>query len=183
MGLRNRTYFNYEQCFFITTTCYNWLKLIDDDEARDILTNSLNFLTEKYKCHLLGYVIMPNHLHFIIYFPVDNRLSDFMRDFKKFTSVKLRQHIESLGGEGRLESLRFEHRDQKFKVWMDRFDDVCITTADMLRVKLDYIHNNPLQPHWILAKIPEEYVYSSAGFYEGEDTGKVKLTIYSEFIW
>jgi hypothetical protein len=28
--------------------------------------------------------------------------------------------------------------------------------------KLDYIHNNPLQPKWQLAKAPEEYFYSSA---------------------
>jgi hypothetical protein len=31
--------------------------------------------------------------------------------------------------------------------------------------KLDYIHNNPLQEKWNLAKSPEEYKWSSASFY------------------
>ncbi len=35
----------------------------------------------------------------------------------------------------------------------------------MLEQKLDYLHNNPLQNHWNLALTPEEYHYSSAGFY------------------
>lgn len=183
MGLRNRKQFSDEQCFFVTTTCHNWLKLLASHDACEIVANSLNFLTSKYQCHISGYVIMPNHLHLILYFPLQNRLSEFMRDFKKFTSVKLRQLIEAAGSPDVVEHLRYEHREQKFKVWMDRFDDVCITSADMLRVKLEYIHNNPLQEHWQLAAIPEGYVYSSAGFYEGSDSGKVAITNYAEFIW
>jgi hypothetical protein len=36
--------------------------------------------------------------------------------------------------------------------------------------KLDYIHNNPLQPKWTLAMHPEDYRYSSARYYQtGED--------------
>ena len=33
--------------------------------------------------------------------------------------------------------------------------------------KLDYIHKNPTQPHWLLAGTPAEYPWSSAAFYEG----------------
>jgi len=32
---------------------------------------------------------MPNHLHLVVYFKKDNRLSDFMRDFKKYISGRL----------------------------------------------------------------------------------------------
>ncbi|MDQ2721468.1 MAG: hypothetical protein M3Z26_17155 [Bacteroidota bacterium] len=40
--------------------------------------------------------------------------------------------------------------------------------------KFDYIHYNPLQPHWQLCKEPAEYKYSSAQFYE---TGKDEFEI------
>ncbi len=183
MGLRNRSTLDHEQCFFVTTTCYKWLKLLDSITAINIIAGSLDFLTEKYKCCLSGYVIMPNHIHLILYFPEQNRLSDFMRDLKKFTSVKLRQEIDKPENEHLINTLRHEIREQKFKIWMDRFDDVVITNADMLRTKLNYIHNNPLQQHWDLASIPEEYPYSSAAFYDGSDNGLVKLTNYSDFIW
>lgn len=36
----------------------------------------------------------------------------------------------------------------------------------VIEQKLDYIHNNPLQEKWNLAKRPEEYTYSSAEYYE-----------------
>jgi hypothetical protein len=32
--------------------------------------------------------------------------------------------------------------------------------------KLDYMHLNPIQPHWLLGKNPADYRYSSAIFYE-----------------
>jgi len=148
-----------------------------------VVASSLNFLTEKYKCHILAYVIMPNHIHLILYFPDDNRLSDLMRDFKKFTSVSIRKAVEDSGDSKTLNALIYVHRDQKLKVWMDRFDDVCITSTKIFHIKLDYIHNNPLQLHWQLTKTPDAYPYSSAAFYEGAVSGLVRLTNYSEFIW
>lgn len=183
MGLRNRTQLQNEQCFFVTTTCYKWFKLLESDAEKQVVADSLNFLCIKYKCHLLAYVIMPNHIHLVIYFPEENRLSDYMRDLKKFTSVKLRQLLQETRGIGLLESLRYESRLQKFKVWMDRFDDVVIIKADLLRIKIDYIHNNPLQTHWQLVQIPGDYRYSSAAFYEDGIVGPVTVTNYGEFMW
>ena len=44
--------------------------------------------------------------------------------------------------------------------------------------KLDYIHYNPLQPHWQLCQDPTEYRFSSVMFYEtGDDEFKI-LTHY-----
>ena len=182
MGLRNRTHLQYGQCFFVTTTCYLWQRLLAADTAKQIVADSLNFLTGKYKTHLLAYVIMPNHLHLVLFFPETNRLSDFMRDLKKYTSVKLRQHLEETFGVPFLEKLRFESRQQKFKVWMDRFDDLAITKADTLRTKIDYIHNNPLQAHWQLVQFPGDYLYSSASFYEDGVIGPVVVTNYCD-VW
>lgn len=35
---------------------------------------------------------------------------------------------------------------------------------------LEYIHNNPLQEHWKLAELPEDYYYSSARYYLKEQS-------------
>ena len=53
--------------------------------------------------------------------------------------------------------------DQKRKFWMKRFDDEVIRNAEMLRSKLEYIHNNPVKSH--LVEQPENYKYSSARNY------------------
>jgi putative transposase len=165
----------------VTTTCFKWLRVLDSAAACAIITESINFLLEKYRCCMLGYVIMPNHVHFILYFPEQNRLSDFMRDFKKYTSVKLKQLVEETKPQ-MLSKFEYSLGKQRYKIWMDRFDDVFIHTLELLHRKLNYIHNNPLQEHWKLTAVAEDYLYSSAGFYNGRDTGKIKVTNYIEYI-
>ena len=55
-----------------------------------------------------------------------------------------------------------------------------ITNRVMAGEKLDYMHYNPLQPHWQLCKDPIEYRFSSARFYEtGDDEFKI-LTHYMD---
>lgn len=181
MGLRKRSLLTDERCFFVTTTCYKWLKLLESEEAKNIISNSISFLNSKYKADILGYVIMPNHLHFIIYFREKNDLSNYMRDFKKFTSVQLRKLLEFK--QAPLDPIRYEIRQQKFKIWQDRFDDLYIKTKETLYTKLNYIHNNPLQPHRQLVPTPEEYPYSSAAFYTNGNIGSTHVTSLVEYSW
>ncbi len=86
------------------------------DSCKRIVADSINFLNQKYASFLLGYVIMLNHIHLILFFKNGNRLSDWMRDLKKFTSVKIRQQIEGDGDYALLGSLRITYRKQVFKV-------------------------------------------------------------------
>jgi hypothetical protein len=47
---------------------------------------------------------------------------------------------------------------------------VMMNSRKLIEQKLEYIHLNPLQEKWNLARRPEDYRWSSAKFYEmGED--------------
>lgn len=46
--------------------------------------------------------------------------------------------------------------------------------------KLNYIHNNPLQEKWLLAKSAENYLFSSAQFYKLENRNFDFLVHYLE---
>lgn len=46
--------------------------------------------------------------------------------------------------------------------------------------KLDYLHHNPVQPKWDLCKYPEEYEFSSAGYYLGAEDKFGILTHYRD---
>jgi putative transposase len=181
MGLRGRNQFLEEECFFVTTTCRNWYHLLEMDSCKQIVSDSFNFLNNKYKVATLGYVIMPNHLHMILYFKKGNQLSNWMRDLKKFTSVMIRQEIEKSGDLKLLEKLRAPEHGQVFKVWEDRFDDLFLRSKELLEIKLNYIHMNPLQEHWNLVKRPEDWPHSSAMFYELNQLPAVIVTDYREF--
>ena len=165
MGLRNRSLLTEERCFFITTTCHQHLPLLADSTCFSILFDSFLFYNEKYKAKLLAYVLLNNHIHFIIYFQEETRLMDYMRDFKKFTSLKLQEHIET-NYPDQIWYIEHKKRSQHFKIWTDRYDDVYLYSRDVCEIKIEYIHNNPVRAG--LVGNPSDYPYSSAAFYEGK---------------
>ncbi len=145
-----------------------------------MLASSLKFVATKYQADYLGYVLMPNHIHLIIFFRDRNELSNLMRDFKKYSSIQVRRMLEKENNIDLLDKLHFEKREQKFRVWTSRFDDKIITSREDLERILDYIHNNPLQEKWGLVNNPEDYLYSSAAFYYKEKESILPVVHYRE---
>ncbi len=80
-----------------------------------------------------------------------------------------------------LNKLIYEHRTQKFKIWMDGFDDVWLGKREIVETKINYIHNNPLQAHWALVESPTDYEYSSAKFYYFDQKQLENLIHYREY--
>lgn len=147
MGLRfpSQQFCNF---FFVTTTFREWQPLGNVSGMYEALAVPLNFYSKKYKAGILGYVFMPTHLHLVI--SIDGgKLASFMRDFKKFIAQKA---VKELGVD--------DHT-----IWMPRYDRVAITTEDVLRIKLEYIHNNPAKAG--LVSSSKAWQWSSAGRYAG----------------
>jgi len=51
---------------FITTSCYQRLPLLGTPRTRDLLVEVLEQVRRRYRFVLLGYVVMPEHLHLLI---------------------------------------------------------------------------------------------------------------------
>jgi len=64
-----------------------------------------------------------------------------------------------------LEQYRVNAKDRMYQFWERNPLSVDLWTPAVFDQKLDYIHSNPLQEKWHLAEFPEDYRYSSAGFY------------------
>lgn len=113
------------------------------------MAKSLSFCAHKFDAQIAGYVLMPSHIHLLMF--VDGKhLAGFMRDFKKYVAQKV---IPVL-------NIRLD------KVWKDSFDRVAIETENVFRIKLEYIHQNPVKAG-LVAK-PENWEWSSAvDYYTG----------------
>ena len=46
-----------------------------------IVIDSLKYLLNEHKSELFAYVIMPSHLHLVLYIPAGESIIDFMRDY------------------------------------------------------------------------------------------------------
>jgi REP element-mobilizing transposase RayT len=184
MGLRNRSLFDKEgNIYFITTTVMNWDKIFSlGDNYNKIVIDSFKHLLNEHQSELIAYVIMPTHIHLIPLMKIGESISDFMREFKKFTSTKIRKLLEEEGYNKIVEQLRLNangYKNQTFKFWMDRFDDVIVITENVLKTKVDYIHYNPVKAG-LVAKM-EDWKYSSARNYMFEDHSVIEVNTKWDF--
>jgi len=101
------------------------------------------------------------------------KLSDIIRDFKKFTSksiLKLGNEIpESRKGWllYRFEYAgKFDNRIQKYKFWQETIHAILLDNNTKIDQRINYIHENPVRA--LIVAEPQEYLYSSARDYAGE---------------
>jgi putative transposase len=162
MGLRGRSIFGDQGIvFFVTTTIVHHDPIFGfGRQYYLILIESLKLVLSKYHAALFAYVLMPSHIHLVIAMPEKKSISDLLRDFKKYTSTKIRQQLQKDGKSGTIEQLRANaesKKNQVFKLWMERFDDLVIENDKTLQIKIDYIHNNPVKAGFV--DQPEQWEY------------------------
>lgn len=167
MGLRGRRVFDCQaHTYFITTTVMNFARVFSLGECYySILRDSLRFVVREHQAKLLAFVFMPSHIYLLVDIPEGESISDLMRDFKKYTSTKVRQQLERDGHRRWIDELRRNASGKAhiFKLWMDRFDDVIVETEPVLKTKIEYIHDNPVRAGLVARQ--EDWPYSSARNY------------------
>lgn len=165
---------------FITATVVDWVDVFSGKAYRNIVIESLDFCTKNKGMILYGYVIMSNHIHLIVQ-SKDGKLSDLMRDFKKFTAKSILETIENKPESRRDWILkRFEFackshsRNEKYQFWQYGNHPEEIYTEKFLWQKLDYIHLNPVRAG--IVEKASHYLYSSASNYvNGKGLLKIEI--------
>ena len=177
MPHRGRSYAVEEAVWFVTTTIASFTKVFTEDRYFQIAMDNLKLYREKYKFLLLGYVIMPEHVHFLIYaFPRLGPISNIMRDWKWSVAFDIKKECQQYGRNDLLNQFHFNARRsgrRGFQIWMPRFDDVLIYSKEQYGIKLNYIHNNPVKRG--LVDNPEDWKYSSARNYLLGDHSVIKI--------
>lgn len=163
--------------YFCTFTCYQWLPLIDIVNGYDTVYKWFDHLKEQGN-GTVAYVIMPNHLHTILYCPnAGFDLNKIIGNAKRFMAYEIIKRLEQLNREDILDylasglSVREKRKGQLHKVFTDSFDAKGIYNEKFFNQKFRYIHLNPVSGKWQLARDYTEYEHSSASFYE---TGEIK---------
>ena len=158
--------------FFCTFTCHNWMHLFEQTNSYDIVYNWFHHL-KKNKIEVIGYVIMPNHVHFILYFSESGfKLNKIISNGKRFMAYEIINRLQKANDMLTLKVLRDapttreRNKNQLHKVFKDSFDAKPIFSEKFLVQKLNYIHNNPISGKWKLAIDAVLYEHSSAAFYE-----------------
>jgi REP element-mobilizing transposase RayT len=160
-----------EGLYFITFTCYKWLRLIEQINGYDLVYSWFDYL-KKQNHRIAGFVIMPNHVHVMIDFSKTNKsINKIIGDGKRFIAYSIVQRLKEKNETAILSKLQKavtatgSNRGKKHEVWEESFDWKYCETADFAYQKLVYMHNNPCSGRWKLAKDAMAYEHSSARYY------------------
>lgn len=151
---------------FFTATCLEWKRLLKPAKYKNIILDSLRFLSQDKRIKVYGFVIMDNHIHIIWHILGNYKIDQIQHSFLKFTAQKIKQDLENYHPHV-LKHFKVDAKDRMYQFWERNALSIELSNEPILVQKLDYIHMNPVKAG--ICKYPEEYKYSSYKFYNGRD--------------
>jgi REP element-mobilizing transposase RayT len=162
---KRKSHIDRGEIYFWTATINKWQRLLERDEYKDVIIDSLQYLTDEGKVDVFAFIIMPNHIHLIWRVNEPNGKESPQGSFLKYTAHTFKKMLRA-EGEGKLVAYKVDAENKNYEFWQRDSLAIPLFTREVAMQKLTYIHNNPLKEHWNLAKDPCDYKYSSARYYE-----------------
>jgi putative transposase len=136
---------------FITFSCDQRRPYLHSQAARELFEQALETMRTRYGFYVLGYVIMPEHVHLLLTEPKQVSLSKAIQALKLSVSVRSTHH----------------------PFWLARYYDFNVFTDQKLKEKLRYMHRNPVQRG--LAESPNDWTGSSFRHYLTGERSTVEI--------
>ncbi|HET9086235.1 MAG TPA: transposase [Acidobacteriaceae bacterium] len=143
-----------EDFHFITFSCYRREPFLGSPESRSTFETIFEETREKYAFLVLGYVVMPEHVHLLVDEPRSDPLSLALQVLKQRTSRRI----------NRAEARQF---------WQSRYYDFNVWSGKKSMEKLRYMHRNPVARG--LVSRPEDWAWSSFRHYATGERGTVEI--------
>jgi REP-associated tyrosine transposase len=156
---------------FITFTCYRRLPLLRSVRARNVFVQVLGEVRDRYGFSLVGYVVMPEHIHLLISEPAKGTSSTAIQVLKQRVSRRLRRKRQPPAGQLKLNFEGGENSLPRF--WQRRFYDFKVWSLKKRVEKLHYMHMNPLKRK--LVDHPRDWPWSSFSFYSNLRGGWIQV--------
>jgi putative transposase len=166
---RLHRYYGAGYLHFITTSCYQRAALLGKPRNRDLLLEVLERVRRRYRFVVVGYVVMPEHLHFLLGEPERGDPSKVMQAIKQGFARRLLRKLRA-GGDLRQGKLWNTALDDGH-IWQARFYDFVVFTEKKRVEKLRYMHRNPVERGLILE--PQQWEWSSYRHYAAGERGIV----------
>ena len=165
--------------YFVTCTVLHWIPIFTRPKTVGIIIDSLKYLQKDAEMKIYAFVILENHLHLVVQ---SDDISKDMARFKSFTARSIINELKQRNVKTILDQLKFykkEHKDDRnFQLWQEGMQPKQIQGAEMMKDRINYIHNNPVKRGYV--DKPEHWRYSSARIYNG-DKGLLDIEVADGF--
>jgi len=136
---------------FITFSCFGRKPWLGSVPARTLFERSLETMRTRYGFFVLGYVIMPEHVHLLVTEPGRETLAQAIQAIK----------------------LSVARQQARRPFWQSRYYDFNVYSERKRVEKLRYIHRNPVARG--LVERPEDWPWSSYRHYLTGAAGRVEI--------
>ncbi|MBI3651258.1 MAG: transposase [Acidobacteria bacterium] len=168
---------------YATIVTHKRVQVFRRDKTCQFLIDAIAGAREKYPFKLIGYVIMPDHLHIIVN-PLAHNIGTVMKQIKGVSAHDIIEWLRVEGHEKSLAKLKLENpqkRSHQYAMWLKEFFPVELWSLKFVQQKLQYIHNNPVRAG--LCNHPAEWKWSSYRAYFPHEPGSVPIEIDWQAYW
>jgi putative transposase len=161
------------QAHELTFSCYQNRQFLKSETICGFFIESLKRAKEKHNFDIWAYVIMPEHIHLLI-FPQEQKyfIAKILQSIKQSSSKKAISYFKHSVPE-MLERLTIDQKDRKYRFWQDGGGYDRNVYSNALKEMVTYIHNNPIRRG--LVDNPEDWKWSSAGEWTNPGTGPIAI--------
>jgi len=157
--------------YYITGTFTEWLPLLKNADVRAIVCEEITRALEECGGVLSAFVLMPDHVHLLIYLPEEGLLHRFNMLWRGRSARRITRYAEQREAARILDTMKkHAHSGARYAVWKEQVRSLPIYSRPKLYAIVDYIHCNPVRRG--LVAHPGDWLESSWRFYErGEAVG------------
>ena len=149
--------YGHEYLHFLTCSCYHRQPWRGEPRRRDLFLQILEGVRQRYLFVVVGYVVMPDHIHLLISEPERGTQSTVMQVLKQ----RFARHVL---------------HEEQVHVWQRRFYDFNVWSERKRVEKLRYMLRNPVKKGLVLE--PEHWDWSSYRSYAFQEEGRVKINLW-----
>lgn len=146
---------------FVTFSCYQRRPYLSEVRPKEFFIRQLDVARSKYGFKILGYVLMPEHVHLVLYPPDEMKMGVVIGEIKSRTArLYFAEYSQNVA-------------DRKRALWQRRCYDHNCRTPETVREKIAYCHYNPVKRG--LVAHPGEWEWSSYNWYQGNSKVPLKI--------
>lgn len=158
---------------FVTFSCYHRFRLLTSTNIIQVFVDELTAVRERCGFKLYGYVVMPEHVHLVLWLPDTMKLGSVIGEVKSLSARRMLPLLRSAPGIRTDRLIATRAGESRLVFWQIRCYDHNCRTPDTVREKIEYGHKNPVTRG--LVKEPGEWRWSSYNWYAGRSDGPIAM--------
>ncbi len=159
---------------FITFSCFHNYRLLHDQDTIMSFLQELEAARVRWDLHILGYVVMPNHVHLILFPENEIPLGKVVGEVKARSGYRILTKWKADNRDILVRLKSGRGRKALYSFWQPRGYDHNCRTPEIVREKIRYCHANPVRAG--LVNDPGDWPWSSYGWYNGKREGIVVVS-------